>query len=198
MQISHRDEVQSQVRAVTWLEFAARSCRVRVRIEGRGYLRSMKSRRFLAIHLKAALEKSMEALEACEIFHDDEHPLNILYRWQRFMGRRASTDLETEKGKIGFEIRTQRLALGLTLDDLGRLAGLNAGHLSELERGMSRPRYSTLEKLARALNGVDEARKFGPYLDGVTIPVWLTPPSQTDEKPKIGKGVGKILEDAAS
>jgi DNA-binding XRE family transcriptional regulator len=55
------------------------------------------------------------------------------------------------QGALGLRIRMLRLERGLTLAQLSEKAGLNLGHLSELERGLLKPRPATLLKLERAL-----------------------------------------------
>jgi transcriptional regulator with XRE-family HTH domain len=50
------------------------------------------------------------------------------------------------------ELRNTRLALGLTLADVSTRTGIAAPNLSRIERGDIDPRWSTVERLTRALN----------------------------------------------
>jgi transcriptional regulator with XRE-family HTH domain len=53
---------------------------------------------------------------------------------------------------IGAQVRELRGALGLTMADLARSAGLSVGMLSKIENGQTSPSLSTLQALAGALN----------------------------------------------
>ncbi|MDO9397493.1 MAG: helix-turn-helix domain-containing protein [Herbiconiux sp.] len=53
--------------------------------------------------------------------------------------------------RLGARIRSFRLARGLTLVELARLAELSHPFLSQLERGQARPSMVSLERIARAL-----------------------------------------------
>lgn len=61
---------------------------------------------------------------------------------------------------IGGRIRTFRERLGLSLEDLAKSAGVDAGVLSQIEQGISYPPINILVRLARAL-GV----RLGTFLD---------------------------------
>lgn len=52
---------------------------------------------------------------------------------------------------IGREVRTFRKKLDMTVAELARLAGLSAGMLSKIERGLSSPSLATLQALSTAL-----------------------------------------------
>ncbi len=52
---------------------------------------------------------------------------------------------------IGSEVRTFRKKLDMTVMELGRLAGLSAGMLSKIERGIASPSLTTLQSLSKAL-----------------------------------------------
>jgi transcriptional regulator with XRE-family HTH domain len=53
---------------------------------------------------------------------------------------------------IGARIRTQRRALGQTLQELARVTGLSVGFLSQLERGQTSPSLASLTNIAKALD----------------------------------------------
>jgi transcriptional regulator with XRE-family HTH domain len=53
---------------------------------------------------------------------------------------------------IGAQVRALRTALGMTLADLARAAGVSAGMLSKIENGQTSPSLATLQSLAAALN----------------------------------------------
>lgn len=55
---------------------------------------------------------------------------------------------------VGARIRQLRLELGLTLEKLAYETDQSKGHLSDVERGHSRPSLATLAKIAERL-GVD-------------------------------------------
>ena len=52
---------------------------------------------------------------------------------------------------LGRNLRSRRKALGLTLVQVGELAGLSATFVSQVERGRHRPSVPTLHRLAKAL-----------------------------------------------
>src|SRR5690554_3492198 len=68
---------------------------------------------------------------------------------------------------VGREIRALRKARGFTLSDLSSRAGLSAGYLSQVERGISHPSIKALHSISRALN--------------VTVS-WFFPPKAEGEK----------------
>lgn len=66
---------------------------------------------------------------------------------------------------LGKRVREARYELGLSLEELGEKAGISAGLLSQIERGMGNPSYSTLVKLAHALD-----ISFSSFYDGPSSP----------------------------
>src|SRR5207244_4169143 len=53
--------------------------------------------------------------------------------------------------RVGAPLVAARAAAGLTMAELGRRAGVSAGTVGKLERGQTRPRRVTLQRLADAL-----------------------------------------------
>lgn len=63
-------------------------------------------------------------------------------------------------------LRAVRVARGLGLNEVARLAGLDPGHLSRVERGQAHFSVEALTRLARVL-GLDElAKLLAPYTNG--------------------------------
>lgn len=56
--------------------------------------------------------------------------------------------LPTPGDDFGGALRRRRLEAGLTLRDLAERAGVSASFLSQVERGLTRPRLSTLQRIA--------------------------------------------------
>ncbi|WP_125098581.1 helix-turn-helix domain-containing protein [Leucobacter chromiireducens] len=54
--------------------------------------------------------------------------------------------------KIGTHIRTVRLKLGISQEDLGELSEINWTSIGKIERGVSSPNVETLVRLAAALS----------------------------------------------
>lgn len=52
---------------------------------------------------------------------------------------------------FGRALRISRVAAGLRQDQLAKLAGIHASHVSLIEKGKRRPSVTTVEKLAHAL-----------------------------------------------
>jgi transcriptional regulator with XRE-family HTH domain len=57
----------------------------------------------------------------------------------------------TESTPLGLRIRLRRKSLGLTLQAVADAAGLTAGFISQVERGLAAPSLSSLTAIARAL-----------------------------------------------
>jgi transcriptional regulator with XRE-family HTH domain len=62
---------------------------------------------------------------------------------------------------LGGRVRSLRRQRGLTLKELGRLAGLSHPFLSQVERGLARPSVASVERIADAL-GVPVAHLWAP------------------------------------
>lgn len=67
--------------------------------------------------------------------------------------------VEDLSAKIGREIRRLRRDKSLTLEELSATSGLSSGLISQIERGLGNPSFSTMVQLAHAL-GVPVARLF--------------------------------------
>lgn len=63
-----------------------------------------------------------------------------------------TAELTDVTAALGPRVRSLRLQRGLTLKQLGRLAGLSHPFLSQLERGLARPSVGSAERIARALD----------------------------------------------
>lgn len=58
---------------------------------------------------------------------------------------------------LGREIRARRSQAGLSLRELAKLADLSPSFISQLERGLARPRISSLHRVARTLGTTAQA-----------------------------------------
>lgn len=56
--------------------------------------------------------------------------------------------------RVGRRIHEMREYRGLSMEELGAVAGVGAGYISRLERGLSLPGVEVLERLARALGTI--------------------------------------------
>ena len=63
---------------------------------------------------------------------------------------------------VGQQIRSLRLAAGLTTVDLAKRAGLSNGMMSKIERGTTQPSFTSLAAIAKAIN-IPVARLFAGY-----------------------------------
>lgn len=72
---------------------------------------------------------------------------------------------------IGHEVRAFRKKLDMTVVELARLAGLSAGMLSKIERGVASPSLATLQALSQALQVPVTAffRKFEDHRDATFV-----------------------------
>lgn len=53
---------------------------------------------------------------------------------------------------IGIKVKNYRKKNGLTLEELGKKAGITASYLSQVERGLAEPSIASLRKVGKALN----------------------------------------------
>lgn len=53
---------------------------------------------------------------------------------------------------IGTKLKEYRKSKGLTLDELGKKAGITASYISQVERNLAEPSISSLRKIAKAIN----------------------------------------------
>ena len=75
-------------------------------------------------------------------------------------------DVEMVEPKFsGARLRKARMSQGRGLRDVGREAGVDAGQLSRIERGLEQPSTRTLLRLARALNLRDLLKSLGSFYD---------------------------------
>jgi len=66
--------------------------------------------------------------------------------------RRQSKPRSAEHAALGDAIRERREKLGLSQEQLADSAGVHVTHLGGVERGVRNPNYTTIVKLARALD----------------------------------------------
>lgn len=59
---------------------------------------------------------------------------------------------DLDDASLAKRLRDRRIALGLTLKDVARSAGLSVGFISQIERGISTPSLASLVAVSRALN----------------------------------------------
>jgi HTH-type transcriptional regulator/antitoxin HipB len=62
-------------------------------------------------------------------------------------------DTQTHRIRIGEEIKTRRLALKLTQQQLAELLGRKKAYVSDIERGRKSPSFDTLQPFIEALGG---------------------------------------------
>jgi len=94
----------------------------------------------------------------------------------------------------GPEIRRRRRELGLTLKQVGAIAGLDIGALSRIERGIVSPRERTLQAIARAI-GLDAASlpRQEPTMSATVEVGLLTLDAAADELDITAIGVQRLI-----
>jgi len=65
---------------------------------------------------------------------------------------RSTAQVEGETESLGRRLRALRTELGITLAQLGRMVGLSASYLSQIERNKTKPSLATLSSMARTLD----------------------------------------------
>jgi len=63
-----------------------------------------------------------------------------------------SSPLEKKPSSLGEAIRSLRVDVGLTQEEVAKKAGVHFTQISNLELGKASPEYDTLQKLARGLD----------------------------------------------
>jgi transcriptional regulator with XRE-family HTH domain len=76
-------------------------------------------------------------------------------------GTQASNANAALVAGLGRAVKSARLAKGLTVEQLGRRAGVSTGLISQLERGRGNPSFLILQRLAEALE-----LPFGHFMQG--------------------------------
>lgn len=72
--------------------------------------------------------------------------------WTRyFCVCESAGELEAVENAIGSRIRSRRIQLGLTQEEVAGLAGIDRKHIGSIETGKAEPGTSTLFKIASAL-----------------------------------------------
>lgn len=54
--------------------------------------------------------------------------------------------------QLGTRIRSIRVSLGISQEELAFKSGISAAHLGQIERGLKAPTLTTIDKIAKALN----------------------------------------------
>lgn len=114
------------------------------------------ARRTLGVSLIRSMKPILKYLRNFEIRHEGEM-LSLPRLEERGLPLSRSPDLDTEAGRIGFEIRMKRLKIGWTQQELAARAVVNSRHLSEIELGLVRVRPRTLQKLQTVLDALFSA-----------------------------------------
>ena len=80
---------------------------------------------------------------------------------------RASRAARGDRGRVGLDLRVNRVSAGLSQGDVGRLAGVSASQVSRIERGLAPS--ASVEQLARigAVVGLDVRLRAYPAGDAV-------------------------------
>ncbi|NLB53910.1 MAG: helix-turn-helix transcriptional regulator [Syntrophomonadaceae bacterium] len=96
------------------------------------------------IDIEEGKEISADKLLQVARILDDEPEVNT----RKYYRRNGGTTTES----VGSRLRFYREERGLSINELGRQAGLSAAHLSEIERSLATPSLKTLEKISQVLD----------------------------------------------
>jgi DNA-binding XRE family transcriptional regulator len=107
-------------------------------------------RRTIGLSLIRSMRPILQYLRDFEILHEGEM-LSLPRLEERAPSLESVPDFNTEAGRLGFEIRTKRLMIGWTQQELAERASVNSRHLSEIELGRVKARPWTLQKIQEAL-----------------------------------------------
>jgi transcriptional regulator with XRE-family HTH domain len=86
---------------------------------------------------------------------------------------------QQEQRVFGRTIRELRRSADISQEALAAIAGMGAKHLGEIERGKHDPRFTTMLKLARALQ-LEPGELIAEYERAVTLPLLATKRSADD------------------
>lgn len=96
------------------------------------------------IDIEEGKEISADKLLQVARILDDEPEVNT----RKYYRRNGVNTTES----VGSRLRFYREERGLSINELGRQAGLSAAHLSEIERSLATPSLKTLEKISQVLD----------------------------------------------
>lgn len=96
------------------------------------------------------------------------------------MNRQRLRESDSEPSPLGERLREQRKRLGLTLTEVADAAGLTAGFISQIERGITTPSLSSLVAVSRVLKA-----HVGDFLAQPKVTVPLT---RQSERPQYAIG----------
>ncbi|HJX37773.1 MAG TPA: XRE family transcriptional regulator [Anaerolineae bacterium] len=108
-----------------------------------------------------------------------------------FVAGRAMAEADAEIESLGARLRALRAQHGITLSQMGRMVGLSASYLSQIERDKAHPSLTTLSSIANTL-GV-ELRSFFEHPQ----PVWQVVRKGAGEEFGDEKALFELLSSAA-
>jgi len=111
------------------------------------------ARRAIGASLIRSMKPILKYLRNFQILHDGDW-LSLPRLEARGLPLTRSPDLDTEQGRIGFEIRMKRLKIGWTQQELADRASMDFRHLSRIELGTVKARAKALDKIHKVLNSM--------------------------------------------
>ncbi len=128
---------------------------------------SQQKKRHTRISLRGVAAKMTIEIESAGSINEDKEFVKSFVRhirpWLKYFNRSEITHhdlnracgIESPHARAGFEIRIQRLKLGLTQKKLADLSNLSQRHVSLIERAKIWPREQTLKQIKQALAACD-------------------------------------------
>lgn len=110
-------------------------------------------RRTIGVSLLRSLKPVLRYLRDFEIYHEGEF-LSLPRLEARGLPLTRSPEIDTERGRLGFEIRTRRLKIGWTQQELAERASINFKHLSRIELGQVAVSRSVLKRIQSAFDSM--------------------------------------------
>jgi hypothetical protein len=110
-------------------------------------------RRTIGLSLIRSMRPILQYLRDFEILHEGEM-VSLPRLEERAPSLESAPDFNTEAGRLGFEIRTKRLMIGWTQQELAERAKTNFRHLSRIELGRVKVRRALLIRIQESFNSI--------------------------------------------
>lgn len=149
--------------------------RVKMTIEGR---LTKRLRRTIALLIFRDISPVLRRIFDTWIVHEESTLQEKVRDESREVSLFQSAQLDDDRGRVGFRIRTRRLEIGFTQKDLARAVGLSVGQLSRIEKGRVDPRPCTALKIERFFDEIEK------HLDRAETPLYYQMLKERAGKPQ--------------
>jgi DNA-binding transcriptional regulator YiaG len=122
-----------------------------------------RARRTLAVELLRQMKPFLHWIRTISLNHFDVEDFNLSRTERRGIPLSMGKGLATRAGRLGFEIRLNRLQLGLSQKDFANRARLSRSYLSRIEHGLTHPKRNTIEIIRDVIVKERETLRLPPF-----------------------------------